>query len=332
MKLKETEFSGILKNSLAEIPALLIYGPDNGKIGDYVDKIIEKLDIQTDNLVSADGSAFRDNFDAIYSNACSASMFGGNKLVLIHNPDGRDLTLVKQLCESKALSAPIVITDGELDSKNGMRTYFEDSEKCAVMPLYADDEQTLGTLVRKTLGDFGITKIDADALSYMFQHLGKDRAVARSFLQKIALYVDDKKTVTLIDVEKCLPDTGAANMDDFKYNLTAGNITQTLRALDRLFSEQVNTAQMTRILGNHFKDLLNCVVGGQMPRVFWKYNGLFDIARRIWTEKDLSAILIKINKLESDTRGGGDSELLFRDFALKLATKSYKLAISKRKA
>jgi DNA polymerase III delta subunit len=331
VKLKESDFANILKNKLQGIPAMLMYGPDSGKTGEFVDKIIEKLEIPADNVVSSDGSGFRENFDAIYSDACSAAMFGGNKLVLVVDPDGRDLPLIKKLCESESLCAPVVIPDGELESKSALRLFFEDSEKCAVMPLYADDEQSLGTLIRGELAKCGITKIDADAMSYMFRHLGKDRAIARGFLNKIALYACDKKSVSLEDAEKCLPDAGAANMDEFKYNLTAGNITQTLRMLDRLFFENVNPAVLVRALGNHFKDLLNCVAGGQMPRVFWKYNTLFDAARRIWTEKDLSEILIKINKLESDTRGSLDAELAFRDFSLKLATKAYKLAVSKRR-
>ncbi|MDR2268658.1 MAG: DNA polymerase III subunit delta [Rickettsiales bacterium] len=329
MKLKESDFNGILKNNLAGIPAVLIYGPDNGKIGDFIDKIIEKLGIQSDNLVSVDGASLRDKFDSIYSDACSASMFGGDKLVLVHNPDGRDLPLLQNLCGSAV--APVLIADGELEAKNTLRKFFEDHEKFAALPLYADDEQSLGVLIRKTLSDLGITKIDPDAMGYMFQHLGRDRQIARGFLKKIALYVDDKKTVSLDDVEKCLPDTGAANMDEFKFALTAGNITQTLRAMDRLFAENLDTTFMARVLGGHFKDLLNCVAGGQMPRIFWKYQNSFDAARKIWPESDLSAVLIKLNKLESDMRGRIEPEILFRDFSLKLAARAYKLAMTRKK-
>lgn len=329
MKIRESDFAGIVKGGLIGIPAMLIYGPDNGKIGDFVDKIIERLDIQPDNLVSVDGTLMRDKFDSIFSDACSASMFGGNKMVLLHNPDGRDMPMIQSLCESA--SAPVIITDGELDTKSALRKFFEDHDKCACLPLYADDEQSLGALIRKTLSEFGITEIESDAMSYMFQHLGRDRAVARGFLQKMALYIGDRKKVSLDDAEKCLPDTGAANMDEFKFNLTAGNVTQTLRAMDRLFAENINGAALIRMIGNHFKDLLNCVAGGQMPRVFWKYGGLFDTARKIWPESDLTAALVRINKLESDMRGNANPEMLFRDFALKLAARAYKLAATKRK-
>jgi DNA polymerase III delta subunit len=330
MKLKETDFSGLLKGGLANVPAILIYGPDNGKNGEFVDRIIEKLGIPADNVISADGASFRDNFDRIYSDACSASMFGGNKLAIIRDPDGRDMPLIQQLCESPSLCAPVIFTDGELDSRGALRKFFEDHARCAALPLYADDEQSLGALIRGELAKSGITQIDPDAMGYMFQHLGKDRAIARGFLAKIALSVDDKKSVSLEDAQNCLPDAGAADMDEFKFNLTAGNITRTLRAMDRLFSENTAPAMLVRVLDGHFKDLTNCVSGGIMPRVFWKYQSLFDTARRIWGERALADVLTRLVKLESETRGGMDAELALRDFSLKLATRTYKLASVKK--
>jgi DNA polymerase-3 subunit delta len=329
MKLRESDFAGLLKNSFAGTPAMLIYGPDNGKNSEFADRIIARLEIPPDNLITAGRADFRDRFEMICSDACSVSMFGGQKMVLINDPDGRDLPLIQQLCESPAA---LVVATGDFDSKSALRKWFEDSEKCAAMPLYADSDQDITALIRGELAKFGITQIDRDALVYMLQHMGRDRAVARGFLQKIALYAEDKKSVSLDDAEKCLPDTGAANMDEFKYNLTAGNIMQTLRAMDRLFAENINPAQMTRALGNHYKQLLACISGGQIPYppIFWKYRDLFDCARRIWTESELTNVLIRMNKLESDTRSGLDAAVIFRDFSLKLATRAYKLATAKR--
>ena len=325
MKLKESDFAGTLKTGIS---AILLYGPDNGKTSEFINKVIQHLKTPRDNIVTTNGTSLKDSYDRIFADACSVAMFGGDKLVIIQNPDGRDLSLITDLCESAC--SPVVISAGELDAQSGLRKYFENHERFSAIPLYADDEKSLGALIRGELSNLGITQIDNDAVSYMCQHLGADRAVARGFIQKIALYVNDTKRVTLEDAEKCLPDAGAANMDDFKYNMTAGNISQTLRAMDRLFMENVPTSMMARIMNTHFKDLMNCVAGGMMPRVFWKYDSLFGVARRIWNESELINVLNRLNRLESDLRGWGDSEVLFRDFALKLSTRAYKLASIKK--
>jgi DNA polymerase III delta subunit len=146
-------------------------------------------------------------------------------------------------------------------------------------------------------------------------------------LKKIAIYVDDKKTVSLEDVEKCLPDTGAANIDDFLHSLTAGHIAQTIKALDRLFFNNAEPNMIVRVLNAHFKKLLDAVVTGRMPRLFWKIEKDFNIAVRIWPESEIVGVLVRLNELERQLRTTGmPNEILLRDFALKLSVRAAKLS------
>ena len=108
MKIAEKDFGNFLKTGLAAVSTVLIYGPDSGKNDEFVSKIIDAQKISTDNLIESDGVGFRDRYDAIFADACSASMFGGDKLVVIRNPDGRDLSLIQNLVESAIF--PVVIT------------------------------------------------------------------------------------------------------------------------------------------------------------------------------------------------------------------------------
>ena len=144
-------------------------------------------------------------------------------------------------------------------------------------------------------------------------------------------YVDDKKTVELEDVEKCLPDTGAADMDDFLYSLTAGHIQQTMTALDRLLYDNAQPNMIIRLLDGHFKKLLTAVVDGQLPRLFWKVADKFNLAMKIWPASEIAAVLRRLNELEAQLRTTGmPAEVLLRDFSLKLAVRAAKLAIKRR--
>ena len=168
-------------------------------------------------------------------------------------------------------------------------------------------------------------------MAYMTSHLGGDRGITRGFLTKIALYVDDKRIVELSDVEKCLPDTGAADMDDFLFSLTAGHIQQTMTALDRLMYDNKDSNMLLRVLDMHFKRLQNAVVNGQLPRLFWKVEDKFKMAMKIWPESEITAVLIRLNELERQLRTKGmPDEILLRDFALKLSMRAAKLAIKRR--
>ena len=129
-----------------------------------------------------------------------------------------------------------------------------------------------------------------------------------------------------------MPDTGAADIDDFLYSLTAGHIQQTMMALDRLLYDNKEPNMLVRMLDGHFKKLQIAVVNGQLPRLFWKVEEKFKMAIKIWPESEITAVLVRLNELERQLRTTGmPGEVLLRDFALKLAMRSAKLATKRRK-
>ena len=328
MKWKESDF----KSGIATIRAVLIYGPDAGQVDEYCDKAIEKLEIEKDNLFALDSNDLAERQDALFAESCTPSMFGGRKMVVVSNAGDSDAKIISELISHPGLSATVIVCGGELRAGGGLRTLFESGTDIAALPCYNDDARTLETLIRKELSaDAGIKQITPDAMAYMTTHLGGDRGITRGFLNKIAIYVSDKHIVELDDVEKCLPDTGAADTDDYLFSLTAGHIAQTVTALDRLLYAGVEPNVLIRMLDTHFKRLLTAVVDGQLPRLFWKVEDKFRTAMRIWSESDITAVLVRLNELEKQLRMTGmPTEILLRDFSLKLAMRAAKMAIRKR--
>ncbi len=327
MKWKEADFN----NGITTARAVLIYGPDAGQVDEFSDRAVEKCEIERDNIFAVDSNDLRDRADSLFSEACSSSMFGGRKMVIISNAGDSDAKQISELVEHPSLDAVVIITAGDLRAGGGLRTMFEGGEKVAALACYTDDARTLAALIQKDLFAAGITQITPDAMAYMTSHLGGDRGITRSFLKKIALYVDDKKRVDLEDVEKCLPDTGAADTDEFLFSLTAGHIHQTMTALDRLFYDGAEPNMLVRMLDGHFKRLMMAVVTGQMPRLFWKVADKFNMAVKIWSEEEIVAVLSRLNELEKQLRTTGmPGEILMRDFALKLSVRAAKLAVKRR--
>ena len=328
MKWRDFDF----KSSIEKVRAVLIYGPDAGQVDEYCDLAIEKLGIEKDNLFALDSDDLREKQDALFAEACMPSMFGGRKMVIISNAGDACAKMISELVSHSGLCATVIVTAGDLRAGGGLRSLFEGAESMAALACYTDDAQTLATLIRNELSaSSGIQQITPDAMAYMTSHLGGDRGVTRGFLKKIALYVNDKRIVELSDVEKCLPDTGAADIDDFIYSLTAGHIPQTMMALDRLLYDNKEPNMLIRILDSHFKKLQTAVINGQLPRLFWKVEEKFKTAMKIWTESEITSVLIRLNELEGQLRTTGmPGEVLLRDFALKLSAHAARLAIKRR--
>ena len=328
MKWKESDFNSGITN----INAVLIYGPDAGLVDELCDKAIEKLEIEKDNLLVLDAHELRDKQDSVFAESSSPSMFGGRKAVIISGASDSDSKIISDLVTSSSLCASIIVTAGDLRPAS-LRKLFEDGSNIAAIACYSDDTKTLEALIHKELSAAsGIRQVTPDAMSYMLSHMGGDRGITRSFLQKIAIYVSDKHVVDLEDVEKCLPDTSATSADDYMYSLTAGHINQTMVALDRLLYGGADANMLVRMLYNHFSRLLTAVVDGQLPKLFWKVADKFNMAMKIWPESEIVNVLSKLNDLEKMCRTSGmQPEILIRDFSLKLSVRAAKLALKRRK-
>lgn len=328
MKWKESDFS----NGITTARAVLIFGPDAGQVDELVDRAVEKLGIERDNLFALDAADIVEKQDALFAESCSPSMFGGRKMVIISNASDGAAKHIADLVTRDGLCATVIVSAGDLSPRGALRTLFEPDPNLAAIGCYTDDARTLSNLIRNDLSAAGIKQITPDAMAYMTSHLGGDRAITRGFLKKIALYVDDKKIVDLEDVEKCLPDTGAADIDDFLYSLTAGHIQQTTTALDRLLYDGVEPNMLVRMLDKHFQKLLTAVGDGQLPgHLFWKVADKFNQAMKIWPLGEISAVLRRLNELERQLRTTGmPGEILLRDFSLKLSMRAAKLAVKRR--
>lgn len=328
MKWKESDFNSGISN----INAVLIYGPDAGLVDELCDKAIEKLEIDKDNLLALDANELRDKQDAVFAESCSPSMFGGRKAVLISGAGDSDSKIISDLVTSTSLCATIIVAAGDLRI-GSLRRLFDEGKNIASIACYSDDTKTLESLIHKELSvEAGIRQITPDAMSYMLSHMGGDRGITRSFLQKIAIYVSDKHVVDLEDVEKCLPDTSATSADDYLYSLSAGHINPTMVALDRLIYGGADANMLVRMLYLHFQKLLTAVVDGQLPKLFWKVADKFNMAVKIWSEDEIVSVLSKLNDLEKMCRTTGmQPEILIRDFSLKLSVRAAKLSLKRRK-
>lgn len=328
MKWKESDFN----NSVTTARAVLIYGPDSGQVEELCDRAIEKLGVERDNLFAIDAGDMAERCDALFAESCTPSMFGGHKMVIISGAGDGTTKQITELIEHPGLCATVIVTAGDLRAGGSLRTFFEGAAGgIAALACYTDDARALAGLITRELTSAGITQITPDAMAYMTAHMGGDRGITRGFLNKIILYVDDKKIVELDDVEKCLPDTAAADTDDFMYSLTAGDISQTMMALDRLLYANAEPNMLLRMLDIHFKRLLTAVVDGQLPRLFWKVAEKFNRAVKIWPADEIIAVLSRLNELEKQMRTTGmPADVMLRDFALKLGVRAAKLAIKRR--
>ena len=120
MKWRNTDF----KSGLDKTRAVLIYGPDAGQVDEYCDIAINQLAIEKDNLFALDSDELRDKQDALFAEACSPSMFGGRKMVIISNAGDASAKQISELVSHSGLCATVIVTGGDLRAGGGLRSLF----------------------------------------------------------------------------------------------------------------------------------------------------------------------------------------------------------------
>src|SRR4029077_2975482 len=94
--------------------------------------------------------------------------------------------------------ALVVAEAGELPSRSTLRRVFDDAPRAVAIGCYPDTARALAVVIRETFAAHRIAA-SRDATDFLVQHLGDDRLVTRSEIEKLTLYAGDGGTIDLDD-------------------------------------------------------------------------------------------------------------------------------------
>jgi len=214
----------------------------------------------------------------------------------------------------EALEALVVIDAGELGPSSSLRRLIEGAPNAAVIACYRDQGADLAHLIEHLLVDRWL-RVEPEAKTYLIEHLGADRGITHSELDKLALYMGDAKvdapaTATLEDVAAVIGDSAALGLDDLVHAAALGQPAQVERCLDRLLGQGQAPVRLIRALANHLFRLYGLsvlveqgmpadrAVAGARPPIHFRRKSSFQAALRIWTTASLSAALGRLLQAE----------------------------------
>ena len=161
------------------------------------------------------------------------------------------------------------------------------------MACYSDTEQDVRDLIEATFKKENMT-INRDISLLIAMHLGNERYIIRNELEKIILYLKDKKDFKAEDILKCLSQNEDFGFDDLNYNLCDGNVIKLDKIINQLYLEGINPIALLRSSGRHFQKILfinqkidsgmnlSESVGQLKPPIFFLYLNQFKDQVRKW--------------------------------------------------
>jgi DNA polymerase-3 subunit delta len=295
---------------------VLVYGPDTGLVRERALGLVRwvcpdaadpfRVAEMTGAQLAADPARLADEMSA-------QSLIGGRRVVRVREAGDAAAPIVESALETAPGDGFVVLESGDLPARSALRKLFESAGNAAAIPCYADGARDLAEVIRSTLGAHRI-EVSQDAAAYLVEHLGGDRQVTRSELEKLALHVGDGGKVGLVEAVACVGDTAALDLDDALYAAFEGDPAALERALSRALREGEAPVSILRAAQRHLHRLQLCLgrmAGGQSaddamrslrPPLFFKVQDRFAAQLRRWTPATAAAALAMLTEAELNSK------------------------------
>ncbi|MDE1174902.1 MAG: DNA polymerase III subunit delta [Parvibaculaceae bacterium] len=262
MKIKPADADRFAGRPDGAVRAVLVYGPDRGLVRDRIKRLTKSVvEDPTDPFRIADiaEADLRKDPARLADEAAAISMLDGRRVVRIDDAGDSVAKILQGFIEDPAGDALVLVESGDLGPRSALRKLFEDAKNAAALACYADDAQALDQIIREKLTAAGLRPEPA-ALDYLVHHLGSDRGITLSELEKLALYIDlpspgETRTVGLADVCAAIGDSAASGLDDLIDAVAGGDVGALDLAWARARALDANAVQILNMLIRHFSQL-----------------------------------------------------------------------------
>lgn len=321
MKAKPQQVASFLKSIDPSVRVVLIFGRDDGLVREYaatIGKQIVKDLSDPFNVARPTQEQIKATPSILLDEVAALSMMGGRRLVRLENAGNDCKDAVSLVLESDMGDGLLVITAGDLTASSGLRKLVEGHKKGLAIICYADEMRDVMGLIREVLTAAGFTATQ-DAISYLSNNLGSDRAVSRGELDKLVLYMGDSKAqVTLADAEACVGDTAALMLSHIAEATTGGNLKQLETVLERAFTAGESPVAILRIVSGRLMKMhlargtmdydgtsARAVVDRMRPPVFYKEKDAFTQQLGRWPLARITQALDIVADAEAECKTTG---------------------------
>ena len=320
MKIPAGKIAAFLKQPDSAVRAILVYGPDGGLVRERAENLAKSVvpDL-TDPFLVADitSETLKAEPGRILDEAATIALTGGRRVVRVRDADDGAAAALSTFLEDPVGDALVVVSAGDLAAKSKLRKAFEGSKKAgAAIPCYADDGQSLDSLIRSTMCQAEI-RISEESIGYLTAHLGADRALSRGELEKLVLYAGKGGSLELDDIIEATGDSSVYGIDTVIYAAADGDSRTLDTTLAKLWADGTNAVALLRSMSSHILRLqqviaerdagkpLEAAVKSLRPPIFWKMERRFRGQVALWDKKLSAAALEILLQAEADCKKTG---------------------------
>ena len=287
-----------LKNKIA-----LIYGENLGLLNTLKDKL--KSDVAKNKGIIFLQDDLIKNPNLLINEIKNKSLFEENKYIIIDNVSDKIFKILEQI-QNDIENNKIFLFAGTLEKRSKLRTHYEGSDDCDVVPCYSDNEISIKKLILRELKDF--SGVNTQIVNTLIQNVGLDRLKIQNELNKLKVFFQDKN-IKINKLENLLNNQEENDFNHIKDNALKGENNLTNKLLSSTVLEVEKIPLYLSIINQRLNKLKDFeilsknvskseAINSLKPPVFWKDKPNFLLQAKLWDLKKLNDALNKTYNFE----------------------------------
>ena len=296
----------------------LVYGENQGQKKEIIKVIREKFKGKTENH---DEIQVLNNIELFYENILNQSLFENEKIIIINRCSEKIFEIIENAIEKKISDVKIILNADALEKKSKLRNLFEKNKELIVIPTYKDTSVTLIEIAKKIFYNYKIS-ISHEAISLLVNRCNGDRGHLKSELDKILVYMKDKRNINLEEIYKLTNLAENFNISELVDTSLSKNPKKTSEILNESNYKTEDGILILRTFLQKAKRLLNLyesqssntsfdsLINDYKPQIFWKDKPMVKKQLESWSKSKIKNLIININKTEIFLKKNSSTSLM----------------------
>lgn len=319
MNIKPAQLASFCHNPDPKIKCVVLFGTNEGLINEWQNKcaaavcgdISDGFRYQAFEMeqISTDGGE-------LYGEYHAQSLMGGRRAVVVKNANDSLLNVLKNMLPETKSDNLLILSSSSLNTRSSLISWTKDREDVYIVGCYDDRDDDIAKSAAQIIRERGLS-IAPDVLQFLAGRLSSDRKMNAAEIDKLALYLGEKKTIEITDVRNAISDIAGADYEDLCYMAASGNTAKACNAFERLVKEGEDAATLIRQISYHFMKLLSITAqinegkstedalkSLRPPLMFYRKDD-FIRQLKVWNKERIMSALSMLYECERDCKTTG---------------------------
>ncbi len=284
----------------------LVYGENDGLKKEIIKTLLKKF---IGNIENYDEVQIINDDKLFYEKLFNKSFFEKEKIIIISRCSEKIYEVIEKIIEKNISDTKIILNANILEKKSKLRNLFEKNKELIIVPTYKDTSIALMEIAKKFFYNYKIS-ISQETINLLISRCNGDRGHLTSELDKILIYMNDKKKINLEEIYKLTNLSENISINDLVDTSLSKNSQKTSEILnesnykpeDGILILRTFMQKAKRLLSLYEKQNTNVnldiLINDFKPAIFWKDKPIIKKQLESWSKSKIKDLIAKINKTE----------------------------------